>query len=258
MNYLETAVTAAHKAGEIHRKYFRSGIEFQTKTSSFDLLTVADVESEQAVVSLIKERFPDHNILAEEHRYERTQSEFTWIIDPLDGTNNFASGLPIFCVSIALARGDEVILGAVYDATRDELFTAEKGTGAYLNGTPLHVSAVDDLRRSLLITGFYYDRGAGMHRTLAEMRSFLEREILGVRRLGAAALDLCYVAGARATGFWELELSPWDFAAGMLLVQEAGGLVTTKAAAAVNVRETSYIVASNGKIHRAMLEILNA
>lgn len=257
MDYIETAVAAARAAGRIHLKHFRSGIGYETKSSSYDLLTAADIEGEEAVVSLIQARHPGHNILAEEGRYESTSSEYTWVIDPLDGTNNFASGLPIFCVSIALLRGDDVVLGVVYDPTRDELFRAESARGAYLNDRRLQVSAVDELSGALLITGFYYDRGESMNRTLREIRVFFDQRILGLRRLGAAALDLCYVAAGRAGGFWEFELSPWDFAAGKLIVEEAGGRISDKAGGPVRVREKSFVVASNGRIHQKMLDILN-
>ncbi|RLC35400.1 MAG: inositol monophosphatase [Candidatus Nealsonbacteria bacterium] len=257
MTYLKVAVKAAKKAGEIHKKYFNKGFKVKTKTSSFDLLTVADTESEKAIVSIIKKYFPEHNILAEEYKYEKTKSEYTWIIDPLDGTNNFASGLPIFCASVALARNDEVIAGVVYDVSRNELFYAQKNKGAFLNGKRIHVAGIKNLKRALLITGFYYSRGDEMIQTLNTIKRFFLKRIMGLRRLGAAALDLCYIACGRASGFWEFELSPWDFAAGKLLVEEAGGKVSGKNAEKVPLKKKYYIVASNGKIHRQMLETIN-
>lgn len=257
MNYLEVAVSAAKEAGKIHKKYFQTDFKIQTKSSSFDLVTVADVESEKAAVSIIRQDFPGHNFLTEEEKYPKKQSDFTWVIDPLDGTNNFFQGLPIFCVSIALLKQDEVILGVVYDVSRDELFSAEKGKGAFLNGRLIKVNQIDSLERSLLITGFYYDRGADMLDCLDNIKSFLEKRILGLRRLGAAALDLCYIASGRASGFWEFSLSPWDFAAGKLLVEEAGGNITDKSGKDVYPLEKSYIVASNNLIHRQMLAVLN-
>lgn len=256
MDYLDAAIDAARCAGRVHAKYFRSGIGYQTKSSSYDLLTRADIEAEEAVVSLIREHFPGHNVLAEEASYEKTSSGYTWIIDPLDGTNNFACGMPIFCVSLALACGDEVILGVVYDVSRDELFTVQKDKGAFLNGEPLSVSRVKTLQEALLITGFYYDRGESMKETLDNIRLFFQRRIMGLRRLGAAALDLCYIASGRASGFWEFELSPWDFAAGMLMVREAGGTVTGKKGEAVSIWDKSYIVASNTLVHEQMLSVL--
>jgi len=256
VNYLDLAIRAAREAGKIHLKYFHTEIAIEEKSSSFDLLTVADIESEKAIVSAIKNNFSDHNILAEEAKYEKTDSEFTWIIDPLDGTNNFASGLPIFCVSIALAKANELIAGVVYDPTRDELFCAQKGEGAFLNGKPIHVTQQADLTQALLITGFYYDRGKEMKKTLDDIQKFFKCRIVGLRRLGAAALDLCYVASGRASGFWEFILSPWDFAAGKLLIEEAGGKVTNKEGQDFSIYKPSFVVASNGKIHASMLSIL--
>ncbi len=206
---------------------------------------------------MIRKHFPQHNFLCEEKVYAKTTSEYTWIIDPLDGTNNYASGLPIFCASVALARRDKVIAAAIYDVMRDELFYAQKGKGAFLNGKRIRVNAVDDFRRSILITGFYYDRGKEMLRTLAAIKRFLLKHILGLRRLGAAALDLCYVASGRAAGFWEFELSPWDFAAGLLIIEEAGGKVTGSRGERVPLVKKHFIVASNGIIHSQMLEVIN-
>lgn len=253
--YLEVAILAAKEAGKVHKKYFKKDFEIKTKTASFDLVTIADIEAEKVVVSLIKKHFPGHNFLAEENKYEHTGSEYTWIIDPLDGTSNFAYGLPIFCVSIAIAKHDEVIAGAVYDPTRDELFYAQKTGGAFLNGQKISVSAVDKLTESLLITGFYYDRGKEMLENLDKIKQFLLYPIVGLRRLGAAALDLSYIACGRASGYWEYKLSPWDFAAGKLIVQEAGGKVSGRHNEIIPL-EKHFIVASNGKIHNAMLKIL--
>lgn len=254
--YIETAILAAKEAGAVHKKYFNQGVAIKTKTTSFDLVTVADIEAEKAVVSVIKGRFPGHNFVAEEHKYENTGSEYTWIIDPLDGTSNFVYGLPIFCVSIALAKNNQVIAGVVYDPARDELFSAEKGKGAFLNRRKIAVSSMDKLTEALLITGFYYDRGNDMVENLEKIRRFLSYPIIGLRRLGAAALDLCYVASGRASGYWEYNLNPWDFAAGELIVEEAGGKVTGRHGEPLPL-EKHFVAASNGKIHNAMLEILN-
>lgn len=257
MNYLDVAIKAARQAGKIHKKYFQRSLKIKTKSSSFDLFTVADTEAEKTVIFLIKKHFPGHNFIAEENIYRKTKSEFTWIIDPLDGTNNFVSGLPIFCSSVALMRNNEVIAGAVYDVMRDELFYAQKDKGAFLNRKRIQVNNVGSLKRSLLITGFYYNRGKEMIATLEAIKRFLLKHILGLRRLGSAALDLCYVASGRASGFWELTLSPWDFAAGKLIVEEAGGKVTGKHAEEILPDKKSFIVASNGKIHNQMLLIIS-
>ncbi|MFC1703843.1 inositol monophosphatase family protein [Candidatus Omnitrophota bacterium] len=249
------AIKAAKAAGAVHKKYFEKKITVRTKKTSFDLLTNADVEAERAATRIIKHSFADHNFLAEEKRYKKTNSLYTWIIDPLDGTNNFFCGLPIFAASVALAKDGQVIVGAVYDVSRDELFYAEKGKGSFLNGKRIKVASAKTLKESLLITGFYYDRGKDMIDNLARMKEFFLKRILGLRRLGAASLDLCYVACGRAAGFWEFVLSPWDFAAGKLLIEEAGGKVTDCFGRAVELRP-SYIIASNTKIHKAMLKIL--
>lgn len=257
MNYLELAIKAAKIAGRIHQRYFQGKLKVEKKSSTFDLLTIADTEAEKAIVSLIKQHFPDHNIFAEEGSYEKTSSEYTWIIDPLDGTNNFISGLPIFCASVALSRKDKVIAGAIYDVMRNELFYAQKNKGAFLNGKRIKVNPTKTLKESLLITGFYYSRGKEMIETLEAIKRFFFKHILGLRRLGAAALDLCYVACGRAAGFWEFELNPWDFAVGKLLIEEAGGRVTGRYAEKVPLFKKYFIVASNGKIHNQMLEVIN-
>jgi len=254
--YLDIAILAAKKAGRVHKKYFSTNIKVETKGKSFDLLTIADIEAERVAVSAIKKYFPRHNFFAEENKYKKTNSEYTWIIDPLDGTNNFSSGLPIFCVSVALAKDNEVIVGAIYDVMRNELFYAQKNKGAYLNGKRIRVSKTASLKKSLLITGFYYDRGSEMIDNLNSIKRFFFKRILGLRRLGAAALDLCYVACGRVSGFWEFKLSPWDFAAGMLLVQEAGGRVTNRSGKIVSLFKPSFIVASNNRIHKKMLEVI--
>ncbi|MCK5491653.1 MAG: inositol monophosphatase, partial [Candidatus Omnitrophica bacterium] len=242
LGYFETAVLAAKEAGKIHKKYFNQKFEINTKGTPFDLVTVADIEAEKKIVEVIRGYFPSHNFLGEENNYDKTDSEYKWIIDPLDGTNNFAHSLPIFCVSIALAKNDELLLGIIYDPLRDELFYAEKNKGAFLNEQKISVSDIDKLAGSLLITGFYYDRGKDMMETLDKIRQFLQLNITGVRRLGSAALDLCYVACGRASGFWEYVLSPWDFSAGKLIVEEAGGNVTGRFGETVFL-EKSYIVA---------------
>lgn len=204
MDYLAVAKHAAITAGNIHKKYFQKSFKVRTKRSSFDLLTVADIEAEAAVIGYIKRIFPGHNFIAEEKSYVRTGSEYTWIIDPLDGTNNFACGIPIFCASVALARNGRVITGAVYDVMRGELFYAQKGKGAFLNGRRIRVNSAATFKKAMLITGFYYSRGKEMVQTLEAIKRFFFKDILGIRRLGSAALDLCYVAAGRAAGFGNL------------------------------------------------------
>ena len=255
IEFIDLAILAAREAAKIHKKYFNTDFSIETKGKSFDLVTVADIEAEKKIVSVIRKSFPDHNILGEEAKYEKTDSEFTWIIDPLDGTNNFSNKIPIFSVSIALAKGSEIFLGVVYDVMRDELFTAQKSKGAFLNKKRIEVNSVDELKGAILITGFYYDRGAAMLENIDKIKQFLQKQIMGIRRFGSAALDLCYVGCGRAAGFWEFELSPWDFAAGKLIVEEAGGKVTKDKGEAV-LLEKSFIVASNSRIHSQMLDVV--
>lgn len=251
------AIKAAKKAGKVHKKHLGRKSKVKEKSASFDLVTTADLEAEKAIVKIIKRAYSEHNILAEEENYEKTSSSYCWIIDPLDGTNNFSFGIPFFCVSIALAKDNQVILGVVYDVMRKELFWAEKGKGAYLNGRRIKVSDEPSLAKAMLITGFYYDRGKDMINNLEAIRIFFQKKIFGLRRLGAAALDLSYISCGRATGFWEFKLSPWDFAAGKLLVEEAGGKFTDKSGKDVKL-EPSYIIASNGKIHAQLIETVNS
>ncbi|HNX82071.1 MAG TPA: inositol monophosphatase family protein [Candidatus Omnitrophota bacterium] len=255
--FLLIAQRAARIAGAIHARYFRKECRVRQKSASYDLVTCADTQAERAIVRFIRKHYPLHNFLAEEGTYSVKKSEFTWIIDPLDGTNNFACGIPLFCVSIALKKGDEIIVSAVYDVTRDELFWAQKGRGAFLNGKRIHVNGARCLSEALLITGFYYDRGKNMIDTLAAIKRFHFKRIIGIRRFGAAALDLCYVASGRAAGFWEFCLKPWDFAAGKLLVEEAGGIITGKHAEEIPLTEQSFIIASNAAIHPAMVKVIN-
>ncbi len=256
-HYLPLALEAAQAAGAVHLKYFRKRFSVQKKSAHFDLVTQADKEAERAAVRIIRRSCAQHNILAEENRYPRTASAFTWIIDPLDGTNNFSCGIPIFCSSVALAYEGDVILGALYDSVHRELFWACRGGGAFLNGKPIRVNAKRSLRAALLITGFYYKRGPQVDEALAAMGRFYRKGILGIRRFGAAALDLCAVSCGRSSGYWEYLLSPWDFAAGMLLVREAGGLVTGKKGEDISALSPAFVVASNKYIHRQMLAVID-
>jgi len=252
---IDVAIKAAKEAAKIHLKYYRKDNFLKTKSASYDILTKADLESEKIIVKTIKKFFPGHNFLCEENKYEKTPSPYVWIIDPLDGTNNYSHHVPIFCVSIALAKNDNIILGVVYDPTRNELFHAEKGKGAFLNKKKIRVTDAADFSRAIMATGFYYDRGKPMEETLDNIGKFLKKGIIGIRRLGSAAIDLCYVACGRFDGFWEFTLNPWDFAAGKLIVEEAGGKLTDKAGNDPGINK-EYIVASNGKLHKKILDVL--
>lgn len=223
---LALAIEAAHLGGEVLREGLGKIRDVRTVgyKGEVDLVTDYDRRSEQLIVAAIQRRFPGHSVLAEEGTEGGSDPHHRWIIDPLDGTTNFAHGYPVCCVSIAYERDGELAVGAVYDPFRDELFTATKGQGATVNGTPLRVSITPDLAHSLLVTGFPYNR-ATLDGVL-ERWGRLVRRSQAVRRDGAAALNLCYVGAGRFDGFWEATLQAWDAAAGVLIVREAGGVAT--------------------------------
>ncbi|MEW6543901.1 MAG: inositol monophosphatase family protein [Nitrospirota bacterium] len=249
-----TLLEAARTAGAVLTDCARAGFRVEYK-DTVNLVTDADRRAEQAVVDAIRKAWPDHQILAEERGMERgADAAYRWVIDPLDGTTNFAHGFPAYCVSIGLEYRGEVILGAVLDPTRDELFVGEAGRGAFLNGKPLRVSATPTVNAALLVTGFAYDIRESPENNLDHFSRFALRA-QGVRRTGAAALDLCYVAAGRFDGFWELKLQPWDTAAGLVILREAGGRATDFKGEPYSIYEPS-IVATNGLIHEAMLKIL--
>lgn len=251
--FLETARTASLRAGRILRENVGGRREISFK-GEINLVTEMDMRSEREIVSILREVFPDHGIMAEEETTIRNGSAFTWIIDPLDGTTNYAHGYPNFAVSIALEKDGEMIIGVVYDPLRDELFTAQKGGGAHLNGRPIRVSANDRLIRSLLATGFPYDRTTSERNNLNHFNALLMAS-QEVRRSGSASLDLCSVASGRLDGYWELKLQPWDVAAGSLIVREAGGTVSDFSGIRFSINDRE-IVASNGVIHSQMVEVL--
>lgn len=221
---LEVAVRAAREAGAVIRRDFGrpSGVSFKARMNP---VTATDLAAEKAVISAIQKEFPLHDILTEESAQAPRRSEHLWVIDPMDGTVNFTHSYPCVCASVGLMRGEEIIAGAVYDPIHDELFTAEKGGGARLNGSPLRVSSVPALEGSLLCTGFPYRlvEDPGDTFRIFERISLL---VPGIRRDGSAALDICYVAAGRFEGFWEKELKPWDTTAGVLILREAGGKAT--------------------------------
>jgi myo-inositol-1(or 4)-monophosphatase len=253
-DYLTVAREAALKAGALLRDNISGAREISYK-GEINLVTEMDRRSEQTVVEVLRSAFPGHGVLAEEETSIDNGSEFRWIIDPLDGTTNYAHGYPNFSVSIALENAGVVVLGVVFDPMRDELFWAEKGKGAYLNGKAIRVSKVDSLIRSLLATGFPYDRTMSEKNNLNYFRALLMAS-QEVRRSGSAALDLCSVAAGRLDGYWELKLHAWDVAAGSLIVQEAGGMVSDFSGIRFSIHDQE-IVANNGRIHQQMIEIMN-
>ena len=259
---LNFAVQTAREAGKILADKFGRALQVSNK-GDIDLVTEADLAAERLIVERIRSYHPRHRILTEESgdvaeaagvRHEG-QGEWKWIIDPLDGTTNYAHGYPVFCVSIALEHEGRVVVGVVYDPTRDELFAAERGEGATLNGRRVRVSGTDELNRALICTGFPYDV-----RTRTDFARHFRDFIMkaqSVRRDGAAALDLAYVAAGRFDGFYEEDLRPWDVAAGVLLVEEAGGRVTHYDGSPFHIYQPP-IAASNGLVHDAMLGVLQA
>ena len=252
MPYLETAVEIAREAGALLSNYFERRVPFELK-GEFDLVTEADRASEKLVVERLRSHFPSHAIVAEEGGGHESASEYRWFVDPLDGTTNFAHSFPMFNITLGLERAGEVIAGVVYDPIRQEMFTAERGSGAYLNNRRIRVSNARRLNDALASTGFpsrkrhhnvnihfYYQVAMASH---------------GVRRTGSAAIDLAYVSCGRLDFFWEFGLKPWDMAAGTLLVQEAGGRTSDMLASAHSVTQSDHLLADNGHLHDEVLAI---
>jgi myo-inositol-1(or 4)-monophosphatase len=250
---LNFVIELAHRAGALLQA--RQEQERSVEAKSFaDVVTDADKASESLIVDAIRERFPDHSILAEEGGGGTGESEFQWLIDPLDGTLNYLHGMPTYCVSLGLLRRGELYLGVVYDPTRGELFTAERGAGARCNGRPLQVSRTERLASALLTTGFPYDRFENPDNNLRQHNHLLLR-CQDIRRPGSAALDLCYVAAGRSDAHWELGLKPWDVAAGALMVLEAGGTLSDWHGRPWRA-DSPRLVASNGAIHGELIREL--
>lgn len=254
---LEFAIETAREAGRVLAERFgRASLEVQHK-GDIDLVTESDLAAERLIVERIRSYYPRHEILAEESGTSKHEgageSAYKWIVDPLDGTTNYAHGYPCFCVSIALEREGEIVIGVIYDPTRDELFAAERGGGATLNGRRIRVSETGDLNEALLCTGYPYDV-RGRDNFARHFTNFI-LNAQGVRRDGSAALDLAYVACGRFDGFWEEGLRPWDVAAGVILIQEAGGHVSRYDNTSFDIYAPP-IMASNGLVHEAMMRVL--
>ena len=252
---IQTAIDAAREAGAflVSRLGKIKTIE-RKKGQETNLVTDIDRESERMIISRIRTSYPSHAILGEEGGHLASDSDTCWVIDPLDGTTNYTHSFPIFSVSIGIQHKGELVAGVVYNPVADELFSAERGSGSFLNGERLHVSEVDTLIKSLLVTGFPYNVRENPYNVVQHFQQFL-MEAQGVRRLGSAALDLCYIAAGRLDGYWEVTLQPWDKAAGIVIVREAGGCVTDFLGHPPDFHNPNTL-ASNNKIHEQMLEVL--
>jgi myo-inositol-1(or 4)-monophosphatase len=250
---LALAIQAVRESGRIQKEWLHKDKRIELK-GEINLVTEVDKRCEQRIIEIIKKAFPEHNILTEETPMPELPSPYRWIVDPLDGTTNYAHGYPCFCTSLALELEKEIVLGAIYDPLLDELFTAQKGKGAFLNNEQIAVSLTDRLTNALICTGFPYDLRESRENNLDHFNNFI-MEARAVRRDGSAALDLCYVAAGRFDGFWELKLYAWDVAAGKLIIEEAGGRVTDFHGGPADIYG-QQILASNGRIHKEMIRVL--
>jgi myo-inositol-1(or 4)-monophosphatase len=251
---IEDIIKISKEAGELIRSKFRTEIYLEFKSNESDLVTEVDKAAEKIILDFVRKKYPDHGIITEESEGLATKSEYNWVIDPLDGTVNFAHGLPLFAVSIGVQKNGVTIAGVVFDIMQNNIFSAELGSGAYENTKKILVNKNDNLRRSLLVTGFPYDVKDNPENALGKFVAFT-KAARGIRRLGSAAMDFCYVANGVFDGFWEVHLKPWDMCAGKLIVEEAGGMVTDFNGEPINIF-SKRILASNGKVHRAMIEVL--
>lgn len=257
MHELDVARRAAEEAGQILKRYFSEGFSVSGKESqgleAHNLVTEADLAAEHAIAAVIRSAFPDHSILGEEAHQGDLSAEHLWIVDPLDGTTNFAHLIPHFAVSIAYLHRGRAMCGVIYNPIREDWYDAVRGGGARRNGQRVHVSDATDLNQVLIGIGFYYDRGAMMEATLTAIRDLFRAQIHGVRRFGTASLDLCQVGCGMFGAFFEYHLAAWDFAAGGLFVEEAGGQISDCRGQDLPIGPTS-VLASNGKLHAAMLQ----
>lgn len=251
----EVMFKAADSAAEIQLEYFEKEFEIGRKRDYSDLVTEVDKKCEARIIEIIHSIFPDHNVLGEEGGDQHKKSDYVWIVDPIDGTVNYAHSVPIFCVSIAVEYKGEVILGVVYSPKTREKFYAEKGKGAFLNDRQINVSKIDLLKDSLLVTGFPYGSKDNYDHCIDHFVNFIKLG-LPIRRLGSAALDICYLAAGRFEGFWEVNLNAWDVAAGYLILLEAGGKVSNFEGGQYSVYD-KQILATNGKnVHNEMIGVL--
>ncbi|MEP7235534.1 MAG: inositol monophosphatase family protein [Ignavibacteriota bacterium] len=254
--YLRLATRLAKEAGLYALQEQKKGLQIERKTNQFDLVTNVDKHNEIFIQSEIAKIYPDHEYLGEEGASTTTDSGIRWIVDPIDGTLNFAHGLPIWCVSIGVEENGIIQCGAIFDPNQDELFTALRGGGAFLNGRPIQVSDVIEPGLSLYTTGFAYSIAENEGKAIERFGAFLHRGLV-VRRLGSAAIDICYVACGRCDGFFEAGLSPWDSAAGSIILTEAGGKITHYDGSPYSIYRKG-IIASNSLQHETMKEIINS
>ena len=248
-------INIAREAGEIIREGFGKSFKIEFKTGENNLVTEIDEASELLIVNFVKKNFPAHGILAEEGGSSNSNAEYIWVIDPLDGTSNFAHSLPIFAVSIGVQKNGETIAGVVYDIMNDIVYSAEKNSGAFSNEVKINVSDREKLSQSMLVTGFPYDIKDNPGKAF-ERFELLTKSSRAMRRLGSAAIDFCYVAKGVFDGFWEVHLHPWDICAGKLIVEEAGGKVTDFKGNPIDIF-SKKILSTNGKIHTEIINLMN-
>jgi len=252
---LETALESVVRGAKALRERFQTKVRIESKGIA-NFVTQADLESELAIVNTIRDRHPDHAIISEESHSDRADSKELWIIDPLDGTSNFMHSIPHFAISVAYYQEGRPELGIVYNPIRDDLYLAVRGQGAWHNGAQQRVDEADRIDASMILCGFYYDRGRMMQATLDTIGDFFRNNIHGIRRFGAAALDLCNVGCGQYGLFFEYKLHPWDYAAGQLFLNEAGGRATDCNGQSLPLHQSSSICATNGHLHRRALEII--
>jgi len=252
---INKVIQIATEAGEIVRDGFGKNFSVEYKTNASNLVTEIDKKSETAIIAFINKEFPTHAVLAEESGAHKSTSEYLWVVDPIDGTTNFAHGLPFFGVSIGVQKNNETICGVVYDIMNNSFYTSEKGGGAFRNGEKLQVSSNGDLEKSCLVTGFPYNIAENPDYAIERFVAFLKTS-RAVRRLGSASIDMCYVATGVFDGFWEVELHPWDVCAAKLLIEEAGGIVTNFAGEKIDIYSKQFL-ACNRNIHSKMVEVLS-